>query len=120
MEIKDLSTLKLNVLLSDAQYLSAHASGKIEDEAFYLVPEEDHYSKLQVNDKFKTHNTSDSAHEDIRALIKELTARLDSLTGISDEATSIVSEGKSLFIKTVTVTEDDENTISLGEQLCQT
>lgn len=49
-------------------------------------------STTVVDNKITTHNTSTSAHEDIRALISDLTTKLSNFLNVDDETTDQLSE----------------------------
>lgn len=81
MKTTNLPTLKIHKL-SQAQYERELAAGRIDGNAIYLTPDEDidlsgYASIIDVDEKIGSHNTSASAHNDIRTSINEVSNRLD-------------------------------------------
>jgi hypothetical protein len=101
MKTTNLPTLKIHKL-SQAQYERELAAGRIDENAIYLTPDENNdvdpsgYASItDVDEKVDSHNTSTSAHNDIRLALNEINTEVELLK-------TSVSEGKALIASAVT------------------
>ena len=120
MITENLSTLKIHKLTQE-QYDRELAKNTLDENALYLTPDEEidltPYATIEqlgeslneakeytdtktsnlastatVDTKISTHNVSDVAHNDIRLLITDLTAQLNTLANSSDETLAQMNE----------------------------
>lgn len=120
MITENLSTLRIHKLTQE-QYERELANNALDENALYLTPEEEidltPYATIErldeslneakeytntktanlastatVDTKISTHNVSDVAHNDIRLLIADLTAQLNTLANSSDETLAQMNE----------------------------